>query len=535
MKTTLLLLLLFLCGTGSSAVLRAQAPAKSSFHVEEASIADTLEAIRTHRVTCRQLVEQYLARIEAYDQKFQKMDSLPGQMVRLNSIVLINPQALADADRLDAEFRTVIVKDNYDTAGLQTTGGSLAMKGNLPLTDAFMVRRLREAGAIVLAKSNMAEWAFSPYLTESSITRNPYALDRVPAGSSGGTGAAVAASLGLVGLGTDTGNSIRGPSSHNDLVGIRPTIGLTSRDGIIPLNFNNDVGGPMARSVADAAAVLSAGAGYDAADPITKMSEAHHESDYTKFLDKDGLNGARIGVFRRYIDRPETDPQIRALTDAAVADLRAHGAIVVDPFDLPDYDTLTRGLGCGDFQADVNAYLSHHGQNAPYSTLAQIVSSGLYLPYIADQMKGSVAPREEKPAEAADGKLRPTTRPQRRGACADVYHDPPKIVFRDALLAAMEKEHLDAIVYPTWSNSPRKVGEMKSPAGDNSQVLSPQTGFPAITVPMGFTTQEADEMLPAGLTFLGRSFSEPTLIRFAYAYEQATHHRKPPPLFGPLP
>ena len=517
----------------------------AAFRVEEASIAETLDAIRTHRVTCRQLVERYLARIKAYDQTLETIPSLPGQKVRLNSIILINPQALADAGRLDAEFAAtgklrplhgvpVIVKDNYDTAGLQTTGGSLAMKGNLPATDAFMVQRLRAAGAIVLAKSNMAEWAFSPYLTESSIagiTRNPYALDRVPAGSSGGTGAAVAASLGLVGLGTDTGNSIRGPSSHNDLVGIRPTLGLTSRDGIIPLNFNNDVGGPMARSVADAAAVLSAVAGYDPADPITKMSEGHTEPDYTRFLDPNGLKGARIGVFRRYIDKdgpnPQTDPQIKTLTDAAIADLRAQGATIVDPFDLPDYDTLTKGLGCGDFQADLNTYLTQHGQNAPYTTLADIVASGLYLPYIENQMKGAIAPR--KPESAAD------PRPGRRGACADVYHDPPKIVFRNALLAAMDHDRLDAIVYPTWSNSPRKVGDRTSPAGDNSQVLSPQTGFPAITVPMGFTTQDSDTMLPAGLTFLGRTFSEPTLIRLAYAYEQATHHREPPPGFAPLP
>ena len=555
MKTSRCTLVLLLCvwlsgGFGRSGVSLAQVPAKPApFQVDEASIAETLEAIRTHRVTCRQLVERYLARIQAYDQALHTVTSLPGQRVRLNSIILINPQALADADQLDAEFaRTkklrplhgipVIVKDNYDTAGLQTTGGSLAMKGNIPSTDAFMVRRLREAGAIVLAKSNMAEWAFSPYVTESSIagiTRNPYALDRVPAGSSGGTGAAVAASLGLVGLGTDTGNSIRGPSSHNDLVGIRPTIGLTSRDGIIPLNFNNDVGGPMARSVADAAAVLTVVAGYDPADPITSMSDGHTERDYTKFLDRNGLKGARVGVFRRYVDKPGTDPQIKALTDAAVADLRAQGAVIVDPFDLPDYDTLTKGLGCGDFQADVDAYLAKHGQNAPYTSLKDIVASGLYLPYIEGQMKGAVAPKDVKPEESLDGKPRANARPPRRGACADVYHDPPKIVFRDALLAAMEQDHLDAIVYPTWSNSPRKVGDLQSPAGDNSQVLSPQTGFPAITVPMGFTHQESDTMLPAGLTFLGRTFSEGLLIRLAYAYEQATHHRQPPPGFGPLP
>ena len=492
------------------------------FRVEEASIAEMLEAMRTHRVTSRQLVEQYIARISALDQS-----------TRLNSIILINPEALQDADRLDAEFaRTgkmlplqgipVIVKDNYDTKGLQTTGGSLAMKGFKPSDDAFMVKRLLEAGAVVLAKSNMAEWAFSPYVTESSIagiTRNPYALDRVPAGSSGGTASAVAASLGAVGLGSDTGNSIRGPSSHNALVGIRPTIGLTSRDGIIPLFANNDVGGPMARSVADAAAVLSVVAGYDPADPVTAMSEGHVERDYTKFLRKDALKGARIGVFRPYVDEAKGDPQVKALTEAAIADLKAQGATIVDPFVFAEYDALTKGLWCGDFQADLDHWFKTHGKGAPYASTAEVVASGLYLPYIEEEMKGAVG----KPGEE-----------ERRSPCPDVYHDAPKIVFRDALLKAMERDHVDAIVYPTWSNPPRKVGDMKSHAGDNSQVLSPQTGFPAITVPMGYTQVEG-ESLPAGLTFLGRTFSERKLIGYAYSYEQATRHRKAPGLFGPLP
>ena len=488
------------------------------FRVEEASIAGMLEAIRTHRVTSRQLVEQYIARIQTLDQS-----------TRLNSIILINPHALADADAMDREFaRTgklrplhgipVIVKDNYDTAGLQTTGGSLALKGFEPTSDAFMVARLREAGAIVLAKSNMAEWAFSPYVTESSIagiTRNPYALGRVPAGSSGGTAAAVSASLGAVGLGSDTGNSIRGPASHNALVGIRPTIGLTSRDGIIPLFAHNDVGGPMARSVADAAAVLNVVAGYDPADPITALAKPHTGIDYRRSLKADGLREARIGVFRPYLDDPKTDPQIRVLTEQAIADLKAQGAVIVDPFVFADYDKLQQNLWCGDFEADVNRWFSVHGQGAPYHSLAEVVASGLYLPYIAEQIKGSIG----KPG--AD---------ERRSPCPDVYHDPPKVTFRDALLAEMERDHLDAIVYPTWSNAPRKVGDMTSPDGDNSQVLSPQTGFPAITVPMGFT-RVGDEQLPAGLTMLGRAFSEPLLIQYAYAYEQATLHRKPPTRF----
>ena len=504
----------------SSPNRRAAASPRANFEVTETTIAETREAIRSGRVTCRQLVEAYLARIRAYD-----------QTTRLNAIVLVNPHALDDADKLDAEFaRThrlrplhgiaVIVKDNYDTKGLQTSGGSLAMKGFVPDEDAFMVRKLREAGAIVLAKSNMAEWAFSPYVTMSSIagtTRNPYDLDRVPAGSSGGTAAAVAASLGEVGLGTDTGNSIRGPSSHNALVGIRPTMGLTSRDGIIPLFFNNDMGGPMARTVTDAAAVLSVVAGYDPADPITKLSEGKTSTDYTQFLDKKGLQGARIGVFREYIDAPETDPQVKALTAKALLDLKAQGAVLVDPFVIPKFEELTKDIWCGDFQADLNHYLSVHGKNAPYGTLAEIYASGLYLPYIEDDMKESANPKPPAPGEV-------------QPPCEDVYHTPRKIAFRDAVLAAMDKDHLDAVVYPTWSNPPRKIGDMKSSAGDNSQLLSPQTGFPAITVPMGFTY----ESLPAGLTFLGRLFTEPALIKYAYAFEQSTRHRHPPAKFPPL-
>lgn len=495
----------------------AGAQPSAPFEVTETTIAQTQAAIRAHQVTMHQLVEDYLARIRAYD-----------QTTRLNSIITLNPDALADADRLDADFAqthqlrplegvVMIIKDNYDTAGLQTTGGSLALKHFAPTTDAFMVKRLRDAGAILLAKSNMAEWAFSPYVTVSSIegiTRNAYDLTRVPAGSSGGTAAAVAASLGEAGLGTDTGNSIRGPSSHNDLVGIRPTIGLTSRAGIIPLFANNDVGGPMARSVADAAAILSIVAGYDPDDPVTQLSVGKAKPDYTKFLDPHGLKGARIGVIRSYIDRPTTDPQVKALTEQAIADLKAQGATIVDPFEIPGYEKLTKDLWCGDFEADLNSYLSKH-PNAPYHDLKSIVESGLYLPYIQEEIEGAVKP------PAAD---------ERRSPCPDVYHDPPKIAFRNAILTAMDQDHLDAIIYPTWSNPPRKIGDMKSPAGDNSQVISPQTGFPAITVPMGFTYGD----LPAGLTFVGRSFSEPELIRLTYAYEQATKHHKPPAQFPAL-
>jgi amidase len=502
----------------------ASAQTSKPFEVNGTTIADTQAAIRAGRATCRSVVESYLARIKAYDQTPLGPDGL-----RLNAVVVLNPEALADADACDRNFKAtgklpplggiaVLVKDNYDTAGLQTAGGSLAMKGFLPEHDATMVAKLRAAGAIVLAKTNMAEWAFSPYLTASSIagiTRNPYDLTRVPAGSSGGTGAGVAASLGEVGLGSDTGNSIRGPSSHNALVGIRPTIGLTSRAGIIPLFAHNDVGGPMARTVADAAAVLTVVAGQDPADPVTAQAAGRAAVDYTKSLDRHGLKGARIGVFRQYFDTEKTDPEVKAVTEQALKVLQAEGATLVDPFTIPDYEALEKGLWCGDFEADLNHYLSQH-PNAPYHDLAAIVKSGLYLPYIGDEIKGAVS---------TPGK------DDRRSPCLDVYHDAPKIAFRNALLAALAKDHLDAIVYPTWSNAPRKVGDMESPAGDNSQVLSPQTGFPAITVPMGYTHGG----LPAGLTILAPSFEEERLIRYAYNFEQTTKHRKEPMLFPALP
>jgi Asp-tRNA(Asn)/Glu-tRNA(Gln) amidotransferase A subunit family amidase len=246
------------------------------------------------------------------------------------------------------------------------------------------------------------------------------------------------------------------------------------------------------------------------------MSEGKAEADYRKYLVKDGLRGARIGVVRRYVDAETGDPQVKALMEKAIADLKAQGAEIVDPFVIPEYDKLTEKIGCGDFQKDVNAYLALHAPTAYYKSLSEIVDSGLYLPYIEARLKANVAPKTE--AQLA------------RGPCVDTYHDPKKIAFRDAVLAEMEKLRVDALVYPTWSNPPRKVGDMKSPAGDNSQVLSPQMGFPAITVPMGFTY----DSLPAGMTILGRSFSEGLLIKYAYAYEQATRHRRPPAGFGPV-
>ena len=492
---------------------------KDNFKIEETTITQIHHAMKAGQLTCRQLVESYLERIETYDKS-----------TNLNAIVVINPNALKRADELDEEFhRTgklrplhgipVIVKDNYDTHDLQTAGGSIALKGSLPPDDAFQVRKIREAGAIVLAKSNMAEWAFSPYVTESSIlgtTRNPYDPERVPAGSSGGTAAAVSANFGTVGLGTDTGNSIRGPSSHNCLVGIRSTMGLTSRDGIIPLYLRNDIGGPMCRTVEDAVRVFEVIAGYDPADPITEHGRGKKSDNYTQFLDKEGIQGTTIGVFRTYIETETIDPEVKALTEKAITDLIGLGAKIVDPFVIPDFDELRRGVWSNHFQYDVNNYLASLGENAPFKTIEEIFNAGLYSSYVENRLKraleADIPPEERDPPSL------------------DLFHDPRNIRLREAVLKAMDTQGVDAFVFPTWSNPPRKVGDMESPAGDNSQILSPHTGLPAITVPMGFTYGH----LPAGLQIIGKLFGEPELIKFAYAYEQGTKHRRPPEKFPPL-
>ena len=490
------------------------------FVLVEATIAEIHQAFEAETLTCRQLVAAYLERIETYDQP-----------MKLNAIVVTNPKVLAEAEAMDEEYRStgeirplhcvpLIVKDNYDTEGLQTAGGSQALQGSLPPDDAYQVRVLKEAGALVLAKSNMAEWAFSPYQTVSSIagtTLNPYALDRVPAGSSGGTAAAVAASFGAVGLGTDTGNSIRGPSSHASLVGIRSTIGATSRDGIVPLYLRNDIGGPMARTVEDAARLFQVIAGPDPADPVTEASRGRIPDDYLSSLDPNGLQGARLGVLRALSDSPTADSAVQALFEQALRDLEAQGATLVDPFVIPDFDTLRTGQWCNTFRHDVNAYLASLGDAAPVENLAEVVASGQYAPYIEERLHNALAV-EGTPAEQDP-------------PCLGVDDTPRRAAFRDAVLGAMEAHDVDAVVYPSWSNPPRKVGDLESPHGNNSPVLAPHTGQPALTVPMGYTYGT----LPAGLQFLGRPFGEPDLIKYAYAYEQATQHRRPPALFPPLP
>jgi amidase len=492
--------------------------AQTRFDLVEASIDDVVRAIEAGDVTARQLVEQALARIAAYDK----------QGPAINAIITVNPQALARADALDARFREqgltgplhgvpVIVKDNYDTHDMPTSAGSLSLKDARPPDDAYQVRKLREAGAIVVAKSNMAEFAFSPFHTVGSAlpghTRNPYATNRVPAGSSGGTAAAVAASFGVAGLGTDTGNSIRGPSSHTALVGIRSTLGLTSRDGIVPLYLDHDVGGPMAKSVRDAAIVLSAIAGHDPADAMTAAAQHHPHGDYTRYLDADALDGARIGVLRQLSDRPGADAQVLARFAQALDDLRAAGATVVDGLTLAVLDGLVPpvegerlAVWCPRFRTDLEAYLATLGDAAPMRSLAEIIDSGAFHPSV----RGALVDFADDPP------------PAQNPACREAQAGRARLT--DSVRALLREHALDALVYPTWSNPPRLIGDLNTPHGDNSQHVSPHTGFPAITVPMGYVYGG----LPTGLQFVGDAWSEPVLIGYAYAYEQATRHRQPP-------
>ena len=502
------------------APLGAQAP--PPFQVEEASVADIHAALRAGRITCHGLVDQYLRRIDAYDKNGPA----------INAIVTVNPKALAEADALDARFTSrglvgplhcipMIVKDNFETVGLQTSNGSLTFEGYVATTDAFQVARIKAAGAIVLAKSNLAEWAFTPNETLSSIlpgyTKNPYALDRVTAGSSGGTAASVAASFGAVGLGSDTGNSIRGPSSHQALVGIRATMGLTSRAGVFPLSALADVAGPMGRTVADATAVFQVVVGEDPNDPATASSRGRAVPIYANALTRDALRGMRIGVLREAYVRDSTDPEIVQVFVNAVEDLRRAGATIVDPAPVEGLDAIRRpqGMGsCQGFKYDLNQFLAARKGRVPVHDLSEVVKGGKFHPTVQRRLEQA----EQGPANGPDT-------PECKADAT--YRDQVRAV----VLKTMDGHTLDAFVYPTWSNPPRLIGDLNTPGGDNSQFFSPTTGWPSVQVPMGYTR---GGLLPAGLTFFGRAWSESTLLGAAYAYEQATRHRRPPPTTPPL-
>jgi amidase len=497
----------------SIAALTTQAPA--TFRLEETTIAHIGAAFHDGSLTCRSLVEMYLQRIDAHDK----------QGARLNAIVVVNTDALKIADALDRQYRQsgpvgpmhcvpVLVKDNFETTDMPTTAGSLSLKGMLTGKDAFVVKRLREAGALMIAKANMAEFAFSPVETVSSIlpgyTRNPYDTTRVTAGSSGGSAAAVAANFAAVALASDTGNSIRGPAAHQALVGLRSTMGLVSRAGVVPLNLAADIAGAVTRSVADAAAVLNVIAGEDPADPATAVAPRRAIPDYASALRIDGLRGARLGVLHQAYDTPTLDDDVKTLFGSASGELRSLGADVIDPVTVEGLDALrkTQSGSCNQLKHDINGYLAGLGDKAPLRSLEEIIKSRGFHPSIQVRLETAQA-ADDVPGVSAGCRSR----------------DEFRVKLRAAVLKLMADRQLDALIYPTWSNPPRLIGDLNTPAGDNNQFFAPSTGFPAITVPMGYIRGGA---LPAGLQFLGRAWDESTLFRLAYAYEQATRHRRAP-------
>lgn len=478
---------------------------------QELSIADIMRGYQSGEISSEALTRYYLQRIQTLDQQ-----------TGVNAVVTLNPDALADAIAADQQRAAgngtgalhgvpMLIKDNIDVKGLPTTGGSLALKHNIASSDAFLVAQLRAAGAIIVGKTNMAEWAFSPNVTVSSVagmTRNPYNLLHTTAGSSGGTGAGVAANFAVAGIGTDTGNSIRGPSSHNALVGIRSTMGLTSRMGVIPLYLRNDIAGPMARSVADAATILQVIATADPADPAIRHRPDNVDRNYLQALNTDALQGARIGVMRYYTQQASIDPAVLPLFEQALADLRAQGAVLVEDFAIAGFEDLIQNNWCNTFQDDVNQYLSQQTHAFATRSLAQVLESGLFLPSVAGGLNSMV--------ENA----------RTNAQCPDLFEHERNIHFREAVLSAMQSSGVDALVYPTWSHPARLIGDNSSPTGDNSQHIAPHTGLPTITVPMGHNA----DGLPSGLSLLGPLYSEAQLIGFAYSYEQATKHRRAPDL-----
>jgi amidase len=490
------------------------------FVVEEATIGGIHAALAAGALTCRQLVANYLARIEVYD------DDGPA----LNAILTVNPRALDRAAELDARYAMdpsglgslhcvpVVLKDNYDTADMPTTGGSVTLAESVPPDDAFVVRRLREAGALILAKANMTELARGG-TTVSSLggqTRNPYDLTRTPGGSSGGTGAAIAANFAAVGTGTDTGQSIRSPASAGSLVGLRPTRGLVSRDGIIPVSTTQDAAGPITRTVEDAARMLDVMAGYDPNDPITAFSLDKIPASYTHSLNSDGLTGARIGVLVDFFGADSVHAEVNAVTEAAIGQMAALGAVMIR-INIPEIDELTRDLAVSGFESKIafNAYLADLASGAPVRTLEEFIDRGRFH----ESIRGSL----EADQRVQDALNNPEylRRLRRRQS------------LRQAIMTTMADHELDAILYP---HQRRLVAPIGGPQLERNGVLSNGTGFPAITVPGGFSTptESAPLGVPIGIELIGPEWSESRLIELAFAFEQASRHRKPPVATPPL-
>jgi amidase len=502
-----------------------------------ASISELNAALDAGRLTSERLVELCLARIEAYDEAGPE----------LNAVITVNPQALDRARALDTERRSsgprsplhgipIVLKDNLDTADIPTTAGSFMLAGSLPPDDAFLVRKLRGAGAIVLAKLNMSEFASGDAISSlGGITRNPHDPARTPSGSSGGTGAAIAAAYAPLGLGTDTGGSVRGPSSANGIVGLKPTLGLLSRDGIVPLALSFDTAGPMARHVEDVAIALGVMVGVDPSDGATRESEGNTHGDYTQFLDNGGLNGARIGIARQFLGH---DPDVDWIVEASIEAMKESGATAVD-VEIPAWLLRTRGdiywgIRHREFRAQIPEYLRTLGPDYP-KTVSDLIdrSLGLTSPspegYIPNPSRWNRLKREDESGTLEDPEYL-------------ALHEHGLPMIRTIIQGIMDEHRLDAIVYPTAARRAERLDADPAPStsGGSSLVaslmtsptnLANLTGFPDLIVPAGFTSGR----LPVTISFLGRAFSEPRLLALGYAFEQATRARRLPVHTPPLP
>lgn len=492
--------------------------AAAAFAVEEATIADIHAAFREGRTTARAVTQAHLDRIAAYDRRGPA----------IGAIILTNPKALEEAEACDAEFRRigeisrplhgipVLVKDNFDVAGLQTTGGSAALKGWVPERDSTVVAKLRAAGAVILAKTTMSEWARGGLDNINSVlpgfARNPYNTAYATGGSSGGTGAGLAASFGVVGLGSDTWGSVRNPASNNALAGLRTSWALVSRAGMVGLYDARDTAGPLARTVTDLAKLLDAIVGVDEADPATAEAAGRIPASYTAFLDPDGARGKRLGVLRQAFPPEASDPQVLALMERAVADLRALGAEIVDPFIVPQFEAFgPRPHPLSEVRAAIERYLARTGPDFP-KTLAEIVAARKFhfLHEVSFTATATAPPPHEDPVVAA------------------LEADEARM--RGAYREAMDRARVDALVLPVASFPPKLNGDRDTtPTGATTWIAS-GLHWPAAVVPMGYTYED----LPSGLQIIGRPWSEPVLLGIAYAYEQATRHRKQPVSTPPL-
>jgi amidase len=491
--------------------------------LDSATVADINAAFKAGTLTAEELVQLCLARIRSYD----------GDGPSLHAVMVLNPKAIETARELDAERKAkgprsalhgipVMLKDNYNTADLPTTGGSVLLEGSIPPADAFVVKKLRDAGAIILAKMNMSEFAAAG--PQSSLGRqslNPHDLRRSPAGSSGGTGVAVAAAYAPLGLGSDTGGSIRGPSAANGIVGLKPTHGLLSRSGIIPLSLTFDTGGPMARSVNDVAVALGAMTGIDPADPATQKSEGKFSTDYTKDLKVDALKGARIGIARDFLG---ADPDVDWVIEASLAAMRNSGATIVDvrfPKWLLDSKLeFYNAIRMPEFAAQIKDYLATIGPEYPKTIQDMIDQTNRFTGPRADGARPNPSRWTLFKREASSGTLE-----DYRYTSVRDYGLP---LVRAAVEGLFAAEKLDAIVYPTATRRPALLTAPPdtAPASPTASAtnIANLTGFPDLIVPAGFT----GDSLPVGISFFGPAFSEQKLLSLGYSFEQATHARRRP-------